>query len=99
MDEGVSPVMTLRVAPWPFLKSTEELEPIENVFQSTMPFRVFWLMVRALPEVEILPEPAAKIPPVGREEAAWRTGWKAVRAMRAPRVAGWVMFRIAYYSL
>jgi hypothetical protein len=47
---------------------------MEKVFQSMMPRNVDWLMVSALPWMAMLPAPAAKVPPVGSEEAAWSTG-------------------------
>jgi hypothetical protein len=37
-----------------------------------------------LPAAAILPEPAVNDPPVGKEDAAWRTGCRAVRARMTP---------------
>jgi hypothetical protein len=64
----------LSVAPAPFLKLTDPPWPIEKVFQSMIPFKLDWLMVRIFQELEILPEPAVRVPPMGRVGAASVTG-------------------------
>lgn len=78
---GVVPVTRFKVAPAPLWKVTVEPVPMEKLFQSMMPFSEFWLMVRTFPDVVILPEPAVKVPPVGRLEAACRMGWRGIRVM------------------
>ncbi len=84
MAEGKPPVTRLRVAPEPLLKVTTPFFEREKLFQSMMPCKVDWLMVRALPAAEMLPAPAVKAPPEGTVEAAWMMGCRAVSARMTP---------------